>query len=181
MDVALPVPAPDLRAVDRRKLVALVFAGATCAALAETGIPVTSPHIDGPATVLDSVGRTVRTLADHGYDTFGPRKTGVVLKGAERSLTTVFSERLPPSQARDAKALYAQLLTMSANIAADVGDRREAIRTGEMAASLAAEVGDAQTAGHAWSVVSAALYYDGTHRAALSGGRGRTPAAPRRV
>jgi hypothetical protein len=161
---------PLLRAgIDRRTLVCLLLAGATGAALAETGLPVNAAtRWDGPGLTLDSVRRTIAGLATV-YDEAGPRKVGLAVQAAERAMHTVFAEfgKISATYVRDAKSVYAQLLTMSATVANQVGDHAAGVRTGQLAASLAYEVGDTQTAGHAWGVVSAAQRNCGKERAAL--------------
>jgi hypothetical protein len=143
-------------------MAALVLAGA---ALLEAGGPLMSTRSE-PALTLESVRRTLADLAA-GYETVDLRKTGKALVGAEQAMATVFADRAHRGM-RDAKAVYAQVLTTSASVAADVGDYHEAVRTGDLAASLAMEAGDAQTAGHAWSVVAGALLNGGSPRAAVS-------------
>jgi hypothetical protein len=91
--------------------------------------------------------------------------------------------RLPKGRERDAKAVYAQLLTIAATADDDVGDHLGAVRGGELAASVATEAGDNQTAGHAWSVVASALCNSGRGHAAISAAQracaaaGSSPAA----
>jgi hypothetical protein len=151
--------------LDRRRLVALVLAGATASVLAEAGVPVMLPW-EGTTDALDSAQRIVTSLAA-AYDTAGPVKVGPALKRVEGSMAGILATATG-TKLRDAKATYAQMLTMSANAASDTGDFRQAARTGDLAASLATEVGDAQTAGHAWSVVSGALLGSHRHRGALA-------------
>jgi hypothetical protein len=161
----LPMPAAAGVPLDRRRLVALVFGGATVAALAEAGIPVMRPW-EGTTSALDSAQRIVASLAA-AYDAAGPVKVGSALRRVELSMAGILATATG-AKLRDARATYAQMLTMSANAANDTGDFRGAARAGDLAASLATEVGDAQTAGHAWSVVSGALLGSRRHRDALA-------------
>jgi hypothetical protein len=170
-----PLDGPRLRrpralcGIDRRTLVCLLLSGAAGAALADVGLPVNAANAwEGPVSALDSVHRTIAELAAL-YDEAGPRKIGLAVKAAEKAMHAIFTEfsRMPAAYARDAKAVYAQLLTMSATVANQVGDHAAGVRTGQLAASLAYEVGDTQTAGHAWGVVSAAQRNCKKERAAL--------------
>ncbi|MEX5712270.1 hypothetical protein AB1484_29310 [Parafrankia sp. FMc6] len=173
--------APGLPGVDRRTLVGLVLTGAAGAALRDGRLM--RPFDEGPQMILDSTRRSLTTLGQTGYDQLGPRKVAIALRAAERAMAPALTDPgLRPAQMRDAKHLYAQLLTMSANADSDTGQAVEAIRTAEMASSLALEVGDAQTAGHAQVIVAGALSAGGAHRRAVEVARrarsyaGSTPA-----
>jgi hypothetical protein len=151
--------------VDRRTVVCLVVTGATIVVFTEAGIPMIR-GIEGLST-LDSAQRIVASLAS-AYDAAGPAKIVTMMPRLERMFGTMVADRLLPAvQVRDAKAVYAQLLTMAATADDDTGDHARAARTGQLAASLATEIGDNQTAGHAWSVVASALSNGGNGRAAL--------------
>jgi hypothetical protein len=162
VDAVLPVPIGGFP-LDRRRLVALVLGGV---GLFDSGVSLMDDG-GGPKPALATVRHTVAVLAAE-YETADPRKTAAELNGVERAMATVFAERMHPARLLDAKAAYAQVLTMSANVAADLGGFRDAVRTGELAASLAFEAGDPQTAGQAWSIVAGALLNAGSARAAVS-------------
>lgn len=147
--------------IDRRRLVGLLLAAAVVPLTAGTGAP------------FESVSRSVHALAA-GYSSTDPRRTGAGLQRAERAATGMFDKR---SRMRDAKAVYARLLTLSASVSDDLGDYPEAIRTADMAASLATEVGDAHVAGYAWSIMSGALHHSGRHQTAIDMARRAASAA----
>jgi hypothetical protein len=180
MDAVLPRLSAG---IDRRKIVRTVLAGVTSAALADAVFPMTLERPwDSPKLITRAVEHTIMVLAA-GYYATDPRKTGLALQAAERSLYGVFAAKMDAARLREVKATFARLLTMSATVATATGDQQRAIQTGDLAASLAYEVGDRQTAGHAWSVVAAALGNTGKKRAALSIAQrarshsGRSPAA----
>jgi hypothetical protein len=167
--------------LDRRRLAVLAVAGFAGIILPEEGGPVTSLQSpDEPSMTLKTLVGTVAALAV-AYETTPPTQTARALRSAERLLTAAVGEGLPDAKRRDAKALYGQVLVMDANAASDVGRKPEAIRTGQLAVTLAHEAGDAETAGHAWAVVSGALLSSKSPRAAVKAARrgvqcaGRSP------
>lgn len=169
----LSIPAVPL---DRRRLVALVLAGAGGVLLAEAG--VMRPYVEGPALALASVERSLAALGAR-YDAVPATKAATALRATERSLAAVFGSRPLPAQTREAKALYGRVLTMSAVTANRLGDHRDAIRTAELAASLAIETGDTQTAARGWAAASNGLAKIGRHRTALDIARRAQTTAPR--
>jgi hypothetical protein len=164
MDVVLPGRALP---VDRRRLAALGVAGAVGAALAEAGVPMTqSASVDPSPVAPEALGESLAALAA-GYEMTPPAETALALRDVERTLRATLAAGLPEAGRREAKALYGQVLVMDANAAADLGDKAGAIRTGQLAVTLAHEAGDAETAGHAWAVVSGALLSSKSPRAAV--------------
>lgn len=142
---------------DRRALARLLLAGAATA-----GGGMMRPFDDSDMA-FESVSRVVSALADS-YSVTDPRRTAAALQRAERAAAGMFGQR---ARMRDAKAVYARLLTISASVSDDLGDYTDAVKTGDMAASLATEVGDAHTAGYAWAIVSGAMHHAGSHRRAV--------------
>lgn len=183
----MDTPTPPAGRPDRRHLVRLVLAGATGTALTQAGIPMTATAApwEGPQIAVDSIRRTLHATAA-GYDQWGPGKASAALRAAELSMQGVFTghPKMSSGEKREAKAVYAQLLTMAATADTQLGKDPEAIQAGDLAASLAYEIGDTQTAAHAWGVVSGALRNSGKPRYAVATAQrarrhaGTTPAAP---
>jgi tetratricopeptide (TPR) repeat protein len=106
------------------------------------------------------------------YDTAGPGKIAMFLSQAGREIVELLAGgSLPESKARDAKAVYAQLLALSARAACELGRFEESARSAQLAADVAGEVGDDQTAGHAWALVACAQRDTGRYRGALNTAR----------